>query len=193
MKRLIATLAALLLTFAAFAQEQHLRIGVGGYPLIPSLLVNGIGAYPDHYREFTDLITIYKDYKGNSFTTGNISAEYAWDLKKWLTASISASTDIFWTNYHDAINSEKTDSSVGALVHVMGKARFNWVSREVVRMYSSISLGFIAGYEPREIIGLPGIQIAPVGIEIGRKIFGFGEIGFGTMYLGAMGGIGYRF
>ena len=36
-------------------------------------------------------------------------------------------------------------------------------------------------------------QINPVGIEIGRKLFGFCEAGFGTMYSGAMAGIGYRF
>ena len=39
----------------------------------------------------------------------------------------------------------------------------------------------------------PAAQIIPVGICVGRKVFGFAEVGYGTMYVGGMIGVGYSF
>lgn len=191
MKRITAILAALLLTVAASAQKNHFRIGLGGYPWIPALFTADFG-HDWYYSVPASLGNIYMDREGSSFTTGNIYGEYAWDLKKWFTASVSASTDIIWTNGHDSVTDRRTYTDVNALVHIMGKAKFNWVSGETVKLYSAISLGIITGYAD-EIVGLPGIQINPVGIEIGKKVFFFCETGIGTTYIGGMAGIGYRF
>lgn len=195
MKKIVTILAAVLLTAAAASsQENHFRIGIGGYPLVPSLMINGIGAYPDDYYPYPPALgSIYNDYEGVSYTTGNIYGEYAWNIKKWFTTSVSASTDIIWTNRHDALTGARVDTQSAALVHIMGKAQFNWVSREIVRMYSSVSLGFITSFGAHSFGISPGIQFTPVGIEVGKKIFGFGEAGFGTTYVGGMVGIGYRF
>ena len=194
MKRLIALISVIILTTAgagASAQENHARIGWGGYPIMDNLFSGGWGCI-DIYS-FADLHNIYGDYMSSTYTTGAIYAEYAWDIKKWFTASVSATTDIIWENYRSATTDQKTGTDTGFVLHAMGKARFNWVSRQIVRMYSSISLGFITGYLDEESIIFPGVQINPVGIEIGGKIFGFCELGFGTTYTGAMAGIGFRF
>lgn len=192
MKRIVAILAALLLTAAASAQENHFRIGVGGYPWVPSLLVNGIGCEPVWNYPAT-LGALFVQYEEGTYTTGNISAEYAWDFRNRFSVSVSASTDIIWTVLRDPVTSKKTDTVAGALVSLMSKARYSWVSRNVVKMYSSVSIGVIAGYAEREVVALPGIQLTPVGIEVGRTLFGFAEVGIGTSYAGGMVGVGYRF
>lgn len=194
MKRIIALLAALLLTAAVSAQENHFRIGIGGYPWVPSILVNGIGAYPEIDWSYpTSLGTLFVEYEGGTYTTGNICAEYAWDFKNRFTVSVSASTDVIWTTLRDAVTAKRTDTKTGALVSIMTKARYSWVSRKVVKMYCSASIGIIAGYADREAVALPGIQLTPIGIEVGKKVFGFAEAGIGTSYAGGMVGIGYRF
>ena len=37
------------------------------------------------------------------------------------------------------------------------------------------------------------LQVTPVGISVGRDLFGFFEVGVGTIYVGGCFGIGYRF
>ena len=98
MKRTLAILAALLIAAGASAQESgNLRIGLGGYPLIESIMTNGFGCNCALWSGPEDLESIYRDFNGNSYSTGAISAEYAWDVKKWFTCSLSAATNVFWT------------------------------------------------------------------------------------------------
>ena len=52
----------------------------------------------------------------------------------------------------------------------------------------------MAGYDLTKTgVIFPVFQLNPVGIEIGRKVFGFCELGIGFMYTGAMAGVGFRF
>lgn len=194
MKRTLAILAVLIIAAGASAQESgNLRIGLGGYPLIESIMTNGFGCNCALWSGPEDLESIYRDFNGNSYSTGAISAEYAWDVKKWFTCSLSAATNVFWTNRYDAISGQKTGADTGVVIHTMATARFKWVSREIVRMYSSIGLGLISAYGEGEAYIFPGVQFCPIGIEVGKDIFGFCEIGAGTTFLGAMAGIGFRF
>ena len=36
-------------------------------------------------------------------------------------------------------------------------------------------------------------QMVPIGVTVGKKVFGFFETGIGTQYVGCMAGIGFRF
>ena len=36
-------------------------------------------------------------------------------------------------------------------------------------------------------------QLVPVGVTAGKKVFGFFEVGIGTMYTGCKAGVGFRF
>ena len=60
-------------------------------------------------------------------------------------------------------------------------------------MYSSIGLGIAMTYDPRPDEILPIFQMAPLGISVGKRLYGFGEIGLGAEYIGGRVGIGYRF
>ena len=61
-------------------------------------------------------------------------------------------------------------------------------------MYSSIGIGGLVGKDMDDDLAVfPVGQVSPVGIEVGRKVFGFCELGFGMMYTGVMAGVGFRF
>lgn len=80
-------------------------------------------------------------------------------------------------------------------------------ARSPVRLYGKLGFGAVKyfGFDRRNFDSVdgdvefydnsftPGIQFAPFGIELGRKIFGFAEIGVGTLYRGISAGLGYKF
>ena len=99
-----------------------------------------------------------------------------------------------WQGNKDAVTDKNTNTDTSLFIYVVPQARFNWVRKELVKMYSSVGIGLMGGYDLEKEPGiLPAFQISPVGIEIGRKVFGFCELGLGMMYTGAMAGVGFRF
>ena len=64
-----------------------------------------------------------------------------------------------------------------------------WFNGNSIRLYSGIGYRFLPKIPPLE----DGIQITPLGCAFGKKIFGFAEIGAGSVYFPIRGGIGYRF
>lgn len=79
----------------------------------------------------------------------------------------------------------------------MPVVRFTWLNRRWVRMYTSLGLGatFATGvdYETERFNDdLFAFQFTPIGISVGRSLFGFAEVGVGAQ--GAlMMGVGYKF
>ena len=136
---------------------------------------------------------IYQDYSKPMYTTGVINAEFAWFHKPWFTFSFTTAVSLTWQGYRDAVTDERTGSDAGFNLYLVPQARFNWVRRECVKMYSTIGLGAMVGINDGEFGVLPAAQLTPVGIEVGRKLFGFGEIGLGMLHVGGQIGIGYRF
>lgn len=83
-------------------------------------------------------------------------------------------------------------------------ARFSWMNRKYVRMYSSVGAGLSISLSKTHFVidddtvrqrpdSYLSLQVTPVGISVGGKLFGFVEVGIGTIYVGGCFGIGYRF
>ena len=96
--------------------------------------------------------------------------------------------------YYSIYTGEHTHTDSWQYVTLMPYARATWLNTPWVRLYSSFAVGFTAefhGKEQRDMFG--AVQFTPVGITVGRELFGYGEIltigsnGFATL------GIGYRF
>lgn len=193
----ILIIALLLFSFVAGAQENknwkyQARFGWSGYPVTESVIHTWkCCAYGDPYYRLRD---IYYDYKLPMYTTGGISGEVAWLYKDWFTFALTLSGNFTWQGTADAVTSDRTGTDTSLFLYLVPQARFNWVRRDLVKMYSSIGLGVLAGYDLDKEPGiLPVFQLNPVGIEVGRKVFGFCELGIGMMYTGAMAGVGFRF
>lgn len=200
MKRILIYLAAMLFPIIVSGQEStpekkydhQMRFGIGGYPVTEWFMYSvswcDCGPMPP------SLNRIYWDSESPLYSTGPISAEFSWLFKDWFTFSLTTAVNVTWENSYDSINGRRTGVEVGALAYVVPQCRFNWLRRDLVKMYSSIGVGFLAGQDMYdEFLILPVGQISPVGIEVGRKVFGFCELGIGMLYTGAKAGIGFRF
>ncbi len=180
---------------AASHERFEIRLGVSGYPII-SVRNNPMG-FPSsgHYHYIMDVQNdfaideLYKDRDGNYYTFGNIGAEFTWNIKRWLAVCAGLYVTPFWTSVYDirthARKGNRSDASFSSLAMV----RFNYFSRPAVRLYSAIGTGI---YADSEIAKLQ-FQAVPFGVSFGKRVFGFAELGVGTLYIGGNIGVGYRF
>ena len=84
-----------------------------------------------------------------------------------------------------------------------------YMNRRYVRLYGSLGIGaaFYGGFDKltysytdsRGSVQFEDNsfracgQFSPIGVEFGNKLFGFAEIGIGSLYAGMQAGIGYKF
>lgn len=203
MKSLLKTLmlTALLIagaSISAGAQQTgndrfEVRLGVSGFPLMPAL-EHDLGSAPIlggmfKTREVPTLDDLYKDRDGKHYTTGNIGAEFAWNAKRWLAVCASAYVTPFWAEMYDGQTHARKGRKSGAGVSGMVSVRFNYFNRPYVHLYSAVGTGFYADKERSSL----QIQGVPFGVSFGGRVFGYAELGIGTLFMGGNIGIGYKF
>ena len=186
------------LTASAQQKEDHkpdqIRFGLGGYPLMESIRFTGIGAYPGYYYRGPDLNRIYGDYKMPAYSTGVMNVETSWFLKKWFTFTLTTSASLSWQNFKDSMTDKRIGTDLAVDFYVIPQARFNWIGRDhLANLYTTIGLGAMIGTDFNDMTVIPAVQFTPIGIEIGRNVFGFCEFGIGMLYVGGQAGVGIRF
>lgn len=78
----------------------------------------------------------------------------------------------------------------GPSVAVMTDVRWKWYRSDVVRLYSSLGLGFVVGMFPP----IPFPYISPIGINVGgNHVYGVFELNLSSASSGLLAGIGFRF
>lgn len=179
---------------APFVPQHELRLSAGAWPLLPYKLGQGCDA--DRFTGFDRL------YRGPLYTAGAWSLSYDYRIKKWFDLGLTLS---YYSEYSSSFRWSYRDeawSLVGRnrahAITVMPAARFTWVNTRWVRMYSTLGLGAtIECGDPghgddsyRDVS--PAFQFTPIGIAVGRSLFGFAEIGCGAQGCFLLG-IGYRF
>lgn len=168
--------------------KYEVRVGYGGIPVL-DVLPNVLAW--DHIPRTPELDDLYEPYSGMEYVMSNICAEFDFNLKKWFTLSLTLYTDIRWIERMDGVTNRRTGINIGATMVFLPQARFNYCNRKYMTMYSSIGVG--VGYSTFDSMLFPAFQVVPVGLTVGRKVFGFVEICLGDVNLGANAGIGYRF
>ena len=194
MKRYIISFVLLLTAFCASCVEAHaqeVRLGWSGYPTMD--YENFTMYTSDFYYSDSPIQQMFSDKDGPTYMTGNIMASIDFERKKWFSFSIGLAANGVWKDKYDYRTGLKTHRENGCIVTVLPQARFNWLNREAVRMYSAIGVGVTAGaFDDKADCYLAG-QITFLGVSVGRRLIGFAELGSGSMYMGGMVGIGYRF
>lgn len=209
MKSLLKTLMLSMLLVAmglpALAEEQReetqkaaekkfeVRLGVSGFPLMPAL-EHKLGSSPIFggalkRNEIPSLDDLYKDRDGKHYTTGNIGAEFAWNAKRWLAVCASAYVTPFWADMYDGQTHARKERMSGVAVSGLASVRFNYFNRPYVRLYSAVGMGFYADKEGANF----QLQGVPFGVSFGGRVFGYAELGIGTLFMGGNIGIGYKF
>ena len=201
MKRMILMAAMLFCVLVAGAQDKdgkdvpyryEVRLGWSGYPTADDNNFVGVNNH-GFYSYDTPISDIFSDYDGPTYMTGNIVGEMNFHFKKWFTLSVEVAANRIWKQTYYSQTDEPKSRVRGYTATLMPQARFNWIRKDIVKVYSSVGLGVRAGKFDDRDDALIAAQLVPIGINVGGRVFGFAELGFGTIYVGGMFGIGYRF
>lgn len=180
----------------------EVNLSWGGFPMLDALNFSGYDflSVPDEVpctpRSLAD---IYADYTGPSYSTGVISADFNIQFKKWFALGLQANFDGIWSSLHSSDTGERLGNCSGVAFSFLPYARFTYLNRPVVKLYSAVGLGIGAGYRKldnngwEETLVYPAFQVTPIGIMVGRRVYGLFELGAGTVYVGCRAGIGVRF
>jgi hypothetical protein len=136
---------------------------------------------------------IFSDNDGPTYITGNIIAEINFIKKKRWVFSLAFAADGIWKDKYDNTTGQKTGRVSGFSATVMPQARYNWIDREVMKLYSSVGLGLTVGSFEDKTQTWGSFQLGLLGVQIGRRFFVFGEAACGMLYMGGKFGVGYRF
>ena len=127
-----------------------------------------------------------------------LNGEYGYYLKRWLHIGVAAS----WTGGFRPIWSSIDHSRIGGYdynsIALLPKARFSYLNREVIQLYSGVGIGgAFAIYDDAHSNAIDhkfdvSFDVTLFGITIGKRWFGYIELGAGTQ--GTLrAGFGYRF
>lgn len=199
---LLAVSAFLLFFDTSFAQTDSLpakrlpwdiRVGMSG--VSPS--GNQVKRY-SAYIVGKPLATMYGDYSGPLTSTVNIGAEAMLHLSRRSAVGMGLSACFHNYNIYSSIEKGEQKSSVtSAAIYILPTYRLYYTDNEVVRLYGGVSLG-LTSYFNTDVSGAKYIpqlafNISPIGLEVGRRWFGFLEMGLGTVFCGVSFGAGYKF
>ncbi|MCD8313046.1 MAG: hypothetical protein LUC24_02700 [Bacteroidales bacterium] len=137
--------------------------------------------------------------------TGSWRIAYAYNF----TRLFALEGGLSYEGYRDAIFNSDTGSRIsryhGDMLTLMATLRVSWLNRKVVRVYSSAGVGvsWLLGGGNYSFSDGPRVsypletrvawQVVPVGMSIGRSLYGIVELGVGSVFVGGRFGVGYRF
>lgn len=186
---------------------------------VAMMAATGVKAQSDSKQEIavsygafsnSDWLNIIEDVVGAIFGetyddgsyVGPIGLEYFYHLKPWVGVGAIA------TYGHVIQDSRKGDDKVGhktnRYITVLPAFKFDWLRRDKIGLYSKLGAGVTWRNEIREFDGDRAEyntdktdyhfnwQVSLLGIEVGNKLRGFAEGGFGEQGL-FMAGLRYRF
>lgn len=173
----------------------EVNAGYATFPLFDAMRYSDFG--PDEYFEYSwpsySVGSLYADYSGPEYITGVISAEFNVRFKKWFALGTQLNFDSVVRHTYSSMTGARTGNTNCYMFSLVPYARFTYLNKPLVYMYSSIGLGVSMALEPYYMTIYPAFQIVPVGVAVGKRLYGFFEIGAGTVYVGCKVGIGYRF
>ncbi len=142
--------------------------------------------------------SIYEPQAGKTLWL-NASLDYGYRVNEWFSIGGSLAWSAGICNLYDNQTLERWDTIHVNYISLMPIARFTWLRRDIVELYSS--LGATAGIE-HWVHYLNGkhhtyrpylsYDIKPIGISVGRRWYGFMEAGYGARGIVNIG-VGHRF
>lgn len=184
-------------------QRHDIQIGIGD-PLLPVLATGHyLGIQKDYYYERNATDWFGPDIYKCVYWTPTISVGYKYRLTKWFWLGATISYTGLYDVYHDRVTNEKVSTQSDHIITIMPSVRFSWLNKKYVTLYSGLSLGYAldiyneynSNYPNQRYTGCGHgalFQLTAVGVHVGRKWYGFAEIGFGIQGI-FQAGFGYNF
>ncbi len=177
-----------------FVPQHEFRLEAGAFPVTPYSTIFGEDFWDQTWNHYLGSTC----YRGAVRTTGAIGVSYGYRALKWLDIGATVSYVGYYGNYYDSVQGDKSVAKLDVhYVTMMPFVRFNWCRRPLYRVYSSVEIGARWAHEKQytdayENDVLATGQVTFVGISVGRKFFGFAELGTGARG-SLIGGVGFRF
>ena len=188
-------LVGTLLPHVAHAQERHdIRLSWvvgarGNYGLASHISLSYVGDWDNTPQE--------PHHGATTWMSGAL--DYGYKVNEWF----SIGGCLAWTagicNLYDPHTRERWDTMHVDYISLLPTARFAWLRRGIVELYST--LGATAGVEhwvhytngkQHTLRPYLSYDIKPIGITVGRKWYGFAEAGYGSRGIFNIG-LGHRF
>ena len=174
------------------AYEHDLRITYGAPGIISYALLDSKYTLYNTKTDFPNRIDRYRTKSTPRYTLATLGIGYSQQYEPWLALGCKSTFAASWQKNYDTISGDYLYNSNTYNVSLMLDARFSWLRREAVSMYSSFSLGVLAHIERANGGYIPFFDATLVGISVGRSLYGFAEVGVGIGGSVRVG-IGYRF
>lgn len=200
MKKILSGLILLLCAgLSASAQEQQpfgpARIGVRiGYAYKPATGTDYFySSFPSLHIDDTRMDVIYHDYHGPIWSTGTLTASVDIQFQSWFFLSINGGWALFRADTYDGVTEANTGRKQGSVCYLLPAANIYYYKADWYRIYGGLGfgVGLYSSFFDSRVRFEP--QFTPVGIEAGNKLFAFLEAGYGSLFCGVRGGIGYKF
>lgn len=166
-----------------FSPQHEFRLSAGWQPLTYDY-------WTDYDRNFNPLTR-----HGAVYTSGVWSLSYGYRFNKWFDLGVLFSYYGQYSAIYSNVDNRKLHPDTKHNISILPVARFTWLNRPLVRMYSSVALGALIEVEEwshRSTEAYVGGQLVLIGVSVGKSLFGFAELGAGTQGIATIG-IGYRF
>jgi len=210
MKKLSFILAILLLTpLAASAQKSsesslskrpEISFGYAGFPMVGGYFFhyNGTSWFRDFDPVPPTIDTIYGDEVGSTHSIGTAVLTVDIPILKWLSIPVSATASMNMTPVTGAFDA-KSHMVYDYAFNLLAGARFKYMNKEHINLYSTLQAGLCVYNLPKDAFNnngadhlFPALQLVPIGIRAGGRLYGFAELGLGTLYFGGQIGIGFK-
>ena len=138
---------------------------------------------------------IYGDYTGDLTASPAICLEAYYTLNQWFRFGLDAVYGSYANQVFSGTTNEVKKDRKGQSFIILPTAAVNYYKKGALNLYMALGVGagYYSGFDNMENKLAFDMQFTPFGIEYGRKLFCFGEVGLGTAVSWVRGGIGYRF
>lgn len=126
------------------------------------------------------------------YVAATFGLSYSQQLKPWLAVGCKTTFSTSVQRVYDTYTNEKLYNNNIYNVAALADARFSYLRRDKVELYSSVAIGLMAHIERANGGVTPMFDVALFGISVGRSFYGFAEIGAGIGG-SARVGLGFRF
>lgn len=174
--------------------RHSIRLGYGAPGLFSEFMLGNIdiGCGCAIYHNYPHTIEHLRHCTGPRRQLSTLSLQYAYAIKPGFRLGAKATYAGVWENVYDTVTGERLYDNNAHNIAAMVDAQIAWLRRDIVEMYSSFSLGLMAHVERANGGLTPMFDAAFVGLNVGRKVYGYVEVGAGIGG-SVRGGIGIRF
>ena len=158
------------------------------------------------------LYQMYDGYLRNVYHSGGLYADIGWSPRYWLTVHVSITDSMYWGAKYDSMTDKPSGNIFVNQLSVMPGVRFQWSVGGIVMLHAGVGFGLglfsnskgfsdvvSAGelYSPGDMSLQYQYEVVPIGVRVGKRLYGFADITVGSTGSGSgagfRAGIGYGF